>query len=356
MRKYSSIIVIMTLLFLVSIVIIHTTMASSLPLRLDVPTFVQHYEPWKDQQYGFGNRTIEYAGCALTSLSMLLKYNDIDTDPEDLNNWLKQNNGFEGKESIRWSRVNQKSNGKLTYVQSTNFNGIADIRKIKLEIDSGNPVIAKMNYKNTNHFVLICGYEDNTFFINDPWTEDSSKTINLGYEPYNSPEKSIKGIVLFRSNNANKTFVPVVKVASSKFSQPIKDDFLPVVSFPEITLTIDNPYMKIGNKQKEIDPNLGTTPIIIKNRTFLPIRAIVEAMGGTISWDGSTKKVEIDIAKRTIEMWVDKRQAFINGYPFTLESPPVIKNGRSLLPLRVIIEKLHGSISWDAETKSVSIK
>lgn len=325
------------------------------PMRLDVPTFVQHFEPWKDQQYGFGSRTIEYAGCALTCLAMVLKYYGINTDPGELNTWLKNNGGYSGTESINWSKVSQKSNGTVYCKGSAIIYGSQDLWRINTEIDNGNPVIARMNYQGTSHYVVICGYNGNQYYINDPWTENSSKTINEGYEPKNNPGAAIQEIITFGSSNKTHPKVPVVPVAVSKFSEPIKDDYLPVVSFGDISLTINDPYMTVSGQKKLIDPEGRTAPIIINNRTFLPVRAIIEAMGGTVTWEGKAKKVEIVIAKRTIEMWVNKRQAFINGYPFTLEVAPCIVNSRVMLPIRPIIEKLNCKISWNPSTKTVYI-
>ncbi|MCX7842017.1 MAG: stalk domain-containing protein [Clostridia bacterium] len=326
------------------------------PMRLDVPNFVQHYQPWKDQQYGFGNRTIEYAGCALTSLSMLFKYYGVDTNPEDMNNWLKNNNGYVAKESISWSKAVERSAGKIQYIGTKDFNGKADLTLIKAEIDKGFPVMARMRYQGTNHYVLICGYSGDTFYINDPWTEDSSKTINEGYEPFNNPSESIKGIVMFKASGIMPPKVPVVKVGVSKFEKGIVDDFLPDVKFKEISLTIGDPMMVCGGERKPIDADGKTAPLIIDGRTYLPVRAILEEMGGTVEWEGRAKKIEILIGRRTIEMWVDKRQAFINGYPFPLETGPKIVNSKTMLPIRPIIEKLGCSIEWDAATRTVTIK
>jgi len=54
-----------------------------------------------------------------------------------------------------------------------------------------------------------------------------------------------------------------------------------------ITLQPDNSYMTVNNVSQEIDPGRGTKPVIIPawSRTVVPIRAIVEALGGTIEWE-----------------------------------------------------------------------
>ncbi|HEX9061689.1 MAG TPA: stalk domain-containing protein [Clostridia bacterium] len=341
-------------ILILSLNITFQSFSASAPMRLNVPTFVQHFEPWKDQKYGFGNRTIEYAGCALTSLSMLLKFYGVDTNPADLNQWLKNNGGFAGSESISWSKAAQYGSS-IQYIGMFNYTGDANLQQIKNEIDNGYPVIAKMSYQGTYHYVLICGYNDNTFYINDPWTEDSSKTINEGYEPYNNPARSIKGIVVLRSAKATPPKVPVVKVAVSKFEKPVYDNFLPDIKFKDIELVVGDPKMKVGSEEMNID-DAATAPVIINGRTYLPVRAVVEAMGGEVKWENAARKIEIIIGKRTIEMWVDKRQAFINGFPFPLDTQPLIINSKTLLPIRPIIEKLNCKIEWNPDEKKVTIR
>ncbi len=55
--------------------------------------------------------------------------------------------------------------------------------------------------------------------------------------------------------------------------------------------------MSVNGIYKEIDPGRGTVPVIISEwgRTLLPIRAIVEELNGEVLWDGTTRKVTIFI-------------------------------------------------------------
>ncbi|MGN0005655.1 MAG: copper amine oxidase N-terminal domain-containing protein, partial [Candidatus Gastranaerophilaceae bacterium] len=61
----------------------------------------------------------------------------------------------------------------------------------------------------------------------------------------------------------------------------------------EIVLQIGNPIMTVNNTQKEIDPGMGTAPVVINDRTLLPVRAVVEEMGGAVGWNGDTQEVTL---------------------------------------------------------------
>jgi hypothetical protein len=73
-----------------------------------------------------------------------------------------------------------------------------------------------------------------------------------------------------------------------------------------IILQINNPYMTVNGVKKEIDTGRGTVPVIVKGRTLVPIRAIIEELVGTIGWDGNERKVTINLKNTQIELWIDK--------------------------------------------------
>ena len=60
-----------------------------------------------------------------------------------------------------------------------------------------------------------------------------------------------------------------------------------------LTMQIDNPVMTVNGTEQEIDEGNGTTPVIVNERTLVPIRAIIEAMGGSmkLETDGDLFKI-----------------------------------------------------------------
>ena len=127
-----------------------------------------------------------------------------------------------------------------------------------------------------------------------------------------------------------------------------------------IVLQIGNPNIKVNNEARSIDEQ-GTKPVIKNNRTLVPIRAIVEALGGTIAWDGTERKVTITLKNTTIELWIGKNAAKVNGINTLIDSSnpkvvPEIINSRTMLPLRFVTENLGCNIQWDGMTKTITIK
>lgn len=123
----------------------------------------------------------------------------------------------------------------------------------------------------------------------------------------------------------------------------------------KIEFTINDPYMHINGMSAEIDPGKGTAPVIVDGRTLLPIRATVEAMGGEVEWNADTKTTVLKKDGDTIELTIGSSTAYLNGESSTLDTAPVILNDRTMLPLRFIAEGFGFKTDWDADTKSITV-
>ena len=92
---------------------------------------------------------------------------------------------------------------------------------------------------------------------------------------------------------------------------------------------------------------------------FCPSRAVVELVGGTIAWEALARKVTIVRNATTLELWIGRNVAELNGQAITIDSDvkvvPIIMNGRTLLPLRFVAEALALDVQWNAATRTVTI-
>jgi len=131
-----------------------------------------------------------------------------------------------------------------------------------------------------------------------------------------------------------------------------------------IILNPDNPYMTVNGTKQEIDPGRETKPVIKNSRTLVPIRAIVEALGGSIDWNDTEKMVAITLKDTTIKLWINKSQAQVDAPLLILKwidesnhkVVPEIINGRTMVPVRFVAEILGCSVDWDSNTKTITIK
>lgn len=122
-----------------------------------------------------------------------------------------------------------------------------------------------------------------------------------------------------------------------------------------LTMQIGNPIMTVDGIEKEIDPGMGTTPIILNDRTLIPVRAVVEEIGGTVGWNGETQEVTLTYGQDTILLTIDNTTAYLNGAAQTLDIAPTVINDRTMLPIRFIAESFGYDVDWSGETQTVTI-
>ncbi len=122
-----------------------------------------------------------------------------------------------------------------------------------------------------------------------------------------------------------------------------------------VSLQIDNPIMQKNGRSEEIDPGRGTAPLISDGRTLVPIRAIIEAFGGTVSWNGENRTVTLAMDGDTVTMVLDSTEAYLNSKKTALDVAPAIINDRTMIPLRFVAEGFLLGVAWDPTTRTVSV-
>lgn len=122
-----------------------------------------------------------------------------------------------------------------------------------------------------------------------------------------------------------------------------------------LQLFIGKTYIYVNSAKKIID----TAPIIKDGRTLLPIRAIIEALGGKIFYKAENKEVTIFINGAEIHLFIGNNMAIVNEKEIRIDENenvyPLIINSRTYLPLRFIIENIGGSVEWNADERKVTI-
>jgi len=123
-----------------------------------------------------------------------------------------------------------------------------------------------------------------------------------------------------------------------------------------IILQINNPTMYINGRPSSIDAQ-GTVPVIRDSRTLLPVRAVFEAMGGTVGWDNDTRIVSLDLDGKRLYLQINNTICMDgSGTYYRMDTAPVIINNRTMLPIRAVVEFFDGTVEWDGDTRTVLIR
>jgi hypothetical protein len=123
-----------------------------------------------------------------------------------------------------------------------------------------------------------------------------------------------------------------------------------------IELVIGQKLMKVNGVKQEIDPGRETAPLVVNGRTLIPIRAVIEAMGGTVDYDAKEQKITLKKGNDTLQMWIGKTNIKLNGTAKTMDTAPVVLNGRTMVPVRFVAENFGYSVAWKAAEQTVVIQ
>lgn len=143
---------------------------------------------------------------------------------------------------------------------------------------------------------------------------------------------------------------------------------LSVVNFASIQYVVDQKEYTYEGKDVTIDLDgkkleCDIPPIIHNERTLLPIRALIEKLGGEVSWDGILQMVTVSLNKMDVSMIIGKNEALVNGEKKELDVAPCLayENGdtntsRTIVPVRFVMENLGLDVNWEDETFTVVLK
>jgi hypothetical protein len=348
---------------------------------------------WEDKSVSPGNTYYYYIKAfdikknfsdASNTVSITLKSEDKDTTPPQITIFEPQNN-FQSKEAqitvagkisddesgirsatINNKRINLDGRGEfseiLTLKEGSNTITIKAVDllgneaqvqltvyyiKEDLPIDKAPPLIKIFNPKNGDTF------SKDTVEINGRiWDEDSGidrATMN-GINLTLSRDGTFSANAILQGGTNQLLFEAWDKAgnyASEEF-------FLVLAQETVIQLTIGKNIAMIDG----IPVPLDVPPIILNGRTMVPIRFISEAFGAEVQWDAETRTVRIYFEKTftRVTLQINNTIARINDKIVTLDAPPTIINGRTMVPIRFISEAFGATVDWDNATRTVTIK
>lgn len=96
-------------------------------------------------------------------------------------------------------------------------------------------------------------------------------------------------------------------------------------------------------------------PVLENGRTLVPLRAIFEALGATVGWDDATQTVTAQKTSVEISLQIGSNQMQVNNDVKELDVSAKLVNGRTLVPVRAISEAFGCNVQWIDETQTVVI-
>lgn len=121
-----------------------------------------------------------------------------------------------------------------------------------------------------------------------------------------------------------------------------------------ITLTIGSPTMSVNGTSTTIDAE-GSRATLYKGYTMLPLRSVVENMGGTVSWNAANQQITMKYNGSTVSMTLGSKTAYANGVAKSMSVAPFTDNGRTYVWLRSLEFFPGVTVDWRADTRQATV-
>lgn len=96
-------------------------------------------------------------------------------------------------------------------------------------------------------------------------------------------------------------------------------------------------------------------PIIVEGRTLVPLRAIFEELGAVVNWDDETKTVSAFKENTSVVLQIGTPTLFVGNESKPMDVPAQIVSDRTLVPLRAVSEAFGCEVNWNGDEKKVTI-
>lgn len=118
-------------------------------------------------------------------------------------------------------------------------------------------------------------------------------------------------------------------------------------------------YMTYSGAKVRIDGKLvefeDQYPIISEDRTLIPIRGMLESLGAKVEWDHDNYSAIVIKNNTEVILPIGSEIAYVNDQPVNLDVPAQLLNGRTMIPLRFILDSFDIDITWDQDTRTVNV-
>lgn len=213
--------------------------------------------------------------------------------------------------------------------------------------EEGKPVSAGIWRTNRAGVGWLLGIVQNGKAVNPEFNKDVTAPVgsfrgSVSFDLYATNNGSIK--------NGQHYVIEIETQFGTVMSDPIEfgnknSVFTDNTVFPFKTISF-----KLNAKDAFVDDKsfkLEVAPFTLNGRTMVPLRFISEAFGAKVGWNQKARKVTIEKGANKIELVIDKKEAVANGESVLLDSPAIVKNNVTLVPVRFVSESLKMKVFFE---------
>ncbi len=179
--------------------------------------------------------------------------------------------------------------------------------------------------------------------------------IEIGTAPVNSTHFADSGLT-----TGTTYYYRVRAYNATGYSSYSNEEKVKLTSTPTsmpVRLRIGSTGYHVWNQMRAMD----VAPVIMNNRTLLPIRYVAESLGADVSWDPVQRMATVVLGPKRVELWEGRNTARVNGQNVLIDpknpavTPLTLPPGRTMMPLRFIAESLGCQVDWNADLKEATV-
>lgn len=242
---------------------------------------------------------------------------------------------------LRWSVSISAGNGQSLSLFARDFagNGTAFVRTV--HVDAVPPVVQLVTpallSSTTSEDVQIVSFrlsEPGTALVNNISATD---TLGLWSAPVDLASGANEVTIVARDLSGNQSTL--------RLSIERREQTTIQLSVGSATATVDTQSL-----------DMGAQPVLLKSGTVMvPLRFISEALGATVDWLPAMRIITLKRGETSIQLQIGSKTGLIDLRPMSLLEAPIIVGDRTLVPLRFISEAFGADVAWDQQTKRVTI-
>lgn len=118
-----------------------------------------------------------------------------------------------------------------------------------------------------------------------------------------------------------------------------------------IKMKINDVNYTVNGQAKKMDAK----PFISNSRTLVPLRFIIEAIGGDVAWDGDSRVVTVNSKGKNIILPIDSKKITVDGKEIAIDQAAIIKGDRTYVPIRFVAENLGMNVNYINESREIEI-
>lgn len=194
-------------------------------------------------------------------------------------------------------------------------------------VDKDGNVVKDVNVNANNIFAYVA--------------DQSNKDANVEVDVTKGIKDGKDGQITIYSDKETKVDVVVaVKNGASIYANTLKYTIgaeAEVGGDTTVVMTLGSTNMIVNNNVVDMK---DAAPFAQNNRTYVPFRALGEALGATVDYDQTAKTVTYKLGSSEIVMTLDSKDYTVNGVKKTMDVAPFAKDNRTYVPVRFVGEAL----------------